>query len=253
MPDLRVLIVDDEPIVREGIRSLLDREPGVVVVGEARNGLEAIEAARAQSPDVMFLDIQMPGVDGLEVAASMSAEERPAIVFVTAHDEYAIRAFDVHAVDYLLKPFDNDRFALALKRVRERVARRSPAELDALLATLRPERGYPGRLLLKHQGAVVVVVVDDIEWVEAADNYVKVHAATGRYMVRDALKTIEDRLDPRRFARAHRSAIVNLSCVRSLAPQPNGEYAIALASGTRLTLSRTHRDEFRRRLEQLSP
>jgi two-component system LytT family response regulator len=249
MADLRVLIVDDEPIVRDGIRSLLERERGIAIVGEARNGPEALECLSAAKPDVMFLDIQMPGSDGLEVVSAIPREERPAIVFVTAYDEYAIRAFDVHAVDYLLKPFDPERFALALARVRERLAQRAPSELDALLATVRPARGYPDRLLLKHDGRIVVVPIDDIEWVEAADNYVKVHSSTARYMVRDTLKTIEDRLDPRRFARAHRSAIVNLARVTTLAPQATGDLVITMQSGLRLTLSRTYRDEFRRRLQ----
>jgi two-component system LytT family response regulator len=249
MIELRVVIADDEPIVRDGIRSLLSRERDVVVVGEARNGLEALELIGTTTPDVLFLDIQMPGADGLEVVRLIPAEQRPAIVFVTAHDEYAIRAFEVHAVDYLLKPFDADRFALALQRVRQRITEPRASQLDALLAALRPARGYPDRLLLKHKGSMVVVPVDDIEWIEAADNYVKVHAGAGRYMVRDALKTIEDRLDPRRFARGHRSAIVNLARVKSLEPQSGGEYVVTLQSGMRLTLSRSYRDEFRRRLE----
>jgi two-component system, LytTR family, response regulator len=247
--DLRVLVVDDEPLVREGIRVLLEREVGVRILGEARNGEEAVERIRELRPDLVLLDVQMPGMDGLAVVAALEPEERPAIVFVTAHGEYAIRAFDVHAVDYLLKPFDPERFAMALRRARARMAEGKVDRLEELLATLRPAPPYPERLLLKHEGTVVVVPAHDIDWVEAADNYVKVHARTGRYMVREPLKQIEAKLDPARFARAHRSAIVNLSRVKSLDPLTAGEHIITLTTGTRLTLSRGYRDHFKSRLE----
>ncbi|HYC51058.1 MAG TPA: LytTR family DNA-binding domain-containing protein [Gemmatimonadaceae bacterium] len=247
MADLRVLIVDDEPLVREGIRTLLQRDGDVDVVGEARNGIEALEQIRTLSPALVFLDVQMPGLDGLAVLEELSADERPAVVFVTAYDEYALRAFDVNAVDYLLKPFDAERFGTALARARERL-RSGDDRVAALLASLQRERRYADRLLLKQDGALSVVLVDDIDWIEAADNYVKVHARTGRYMVRDSLKALEVKLDPARFARAHRSAIVNLTRVKSLTPLAAGEYVVTLATGTRLTLSRGYRDSFRARL-----
>jgi two-component system LytT family response regulator len=249
MPDLRVLVVDDEPLVREGLRMLLEREAGVRLLGEARNGEEALERIRELRPDLVLLDVRMPGMDGLAVVAALEPEERPAFVFVTAHSDYAIRAFDVHAVDYLLKPFDAERFAMALRRARGRMAEGKADRLEALLSTLRPARTYPERLLLKQEGTVVVVLVDDIDWVEAADNYVRVHARTGRYLVREPLKQIEAKLDQARFARAHRSAIVNLSRVKALDPLTAGEYIITLTTGTRLTLSRGCRDQFRSRLE----
>lgn len=249
MTELRVLVVDDEPLVREGIRAFLEREPDVRVLGEARNGEEAVEQIRELRPDLVLLDVQMPGMDGLSVVAALEPEERPAIVFVTAYSEYAIRAFDLHAVDYLLKPFDAERFARALRRARARMSEGKAERLEALLATLRPVRTYPERLLLKQDGTVVVVLADDIDWIEAADNYVKVHARSGRYMVREPLKQIEAKLDPTRFARAHRSAIVNLSRVKSLDPLTAGEYIITLTTGARLTLSRGARDEFRSRIE----
>jgi two-component system LytT family response regulator len=247
--ELRVLLVDDEPLVREGIRVFLKREIDVRVLGEARNGDEAVERIRALRPDLVLLDVQMPGMDGLAVVAALAPEERPAFVFVTAHSEYAIRAFDMHAVDYLLKPFDAERFATALCRARVRMAAGRVDRLEELLATLRPAAAYPERLLLKHEGTVVVVPAHDIDWVEAADNYVNVHARTGRYLVREPLKQIEAKLDPARFARAHRSAIVNLSRVKSLEPLAAGEYIITLTTGTRLTLSRGYRDHFKSRLE----
>ena len=249
MADLRVLVVDDEPLVREGIRALLEREVDVRTLGEARNGREAVERIRELRPDLVLLDVQMPGMDGFAVVAALEPEERPAIVFVTAHSEYAIRAFDLHAVDYLLKPFDAERFATALRRARARMSEGKVDRLEALLATLRPAQAYPERLLLKQDGAVVVVLADEIDWIEAADNYVKVHARSGRYMVREPLKQIETKLDPARFAKAHRSAIVNLSRVKSLEPLTAGEYIITLTTGTRLTLSRGCRDDFKSRLQ----
>jgi two-component system, LytTR family, response regulator len=249
VPDLRVLVVDDEPLVREGLRMLLERETGVRVLGEARNGEEALERIRELRPDLVLLDVRMPGMDGLAVVAALEPEERPAIVFVTAHGEYAIQAFDMHAVDYLLKPFDADRFARALRRARGRMSEGKADRLEALLATLQPARTYPERLLLKHEGTVVVVPAHDIDWIEAADNYVRIHARTGRYMAREPIKQIEAKLDPARFARVHRSAIVNLSRVKSLDPVTSGEALITLTTGTRLTLSRGYRDHFKSRLE----
>jgi two-component system, LytTR family, response regulator len=246
--ELRVLVVDDEPLVREGIRVFLEREANVLVLGEARNGEEAVASIRELRPDLVLLDVQMPGMDGLAVVAALAPEERPAIVFVTAYSEYAIRAFDLHAVDYLLKPFDAERFATALRRARARMAEGKADRLEALLATLRPAPAYPERLLLKQDGTVVVVLADDIDWIEAADNYVKIHARTGRYMVRESMKELEAKLDPARFARAHRSTIVNLSRVKSLDPLAAGEYIITLTAGTRLTLSRGYRDGFKSRL-----
>jgi two-component system LytT family response regulator len=247
--ELRVLVVDDEPLVRQGIRGFLEREADVRMLGEARNGEEAVARIRELRPDLVLLDVQMPGMDGLAVVAALAPEERPAIVFVTAHSEYAIRAFDLHAVDYLLKPFDAERFGTALSRARARMAAGQADRLEELLATLRPARAYPERLLLKQEGTVIVVLTDDLDWVEAADNYVKVHARTGRYLVRETMKQIEAKLDPARFARAHRSAIVNLSRVKSLDPLAAGEYVITLTTGTRLTLSRSCRDDFKSRLE----
>lgn len=249
MAELRLLIVDDEPLVRDGIRMLLEREADVRILGEARNGEQAVGRIRELRPDLVLLDVQMPGMDGLAVVAALAPEERPAFVFVTAYGEYATRAFDVHAVDYLLKPFDADRFATALRRARARMTQGKVDRLEELLATLRPARAYSERLLLKQEGTVVVVPVHEIDWIEAADNYVHIHARTGRYMERESLKEIETKLDPARFARVHRSTIVNLSRVKSLNPLTAGEHIITLTTGTRLTLSRGYRDDFKARLE----
>jgi len=253
MPDLRVILVDDEPLVRSGMRSLLDEEGDVEIVAEARNGVEAVAAIREHKADVVFLDVQMPGMNGFDVVAALEPDDRPWIVFVTAYDEYAIRAFDVHALDYVLKPFDAERFRLALSRARARIAesRGKPSQLEALLAELRPARRYADRLLLKHNGSVVVVLATEIDWIEAADNYVKVHARNGRYMVRESIKSMESKLNPSEFARVHRSAIVNLARVRAMEPVAAGEYTITLTTGQRVTLSRGYRDSFRERLEGL--
>jgi two-component system LytT family response regulator len=191
-------------------------------------------------------------MDGLEVLAQLAPEARPSIVFVTAFDAYAIRAFDVNAVDYLLKPFDAERFGVALDRVRARHAEgsgHSQAQLDALISQLASPKRYADRLLLKHDDKVVVVLASEIDWIEAADNYVRVHARGGRYRVRQAIKTLESKLDPTRFARAHRSAIVNLERVRSLEPMAAGEYVITLSTGEQVPLSRGYRDAFRQSLE----
>ncbi len=251
MPDLRVAIVDDEPLVRRGLRALLKQEPDVTIVAEARNGIEAIAAITAKAPDVVFLDVQMPGMDGFEVLARLPAASRPSVIFVTAFDEYAIRAFDVHAVDYLLKPFDAARFVLALGRVRERRATAAggdDARWAALLSQLKSPARYADRLLLRDEGSVLVVLVSDINWVEASDNYLIVYARGARYRVRQTIKGLASQLDPAHFARVHRSAIVNLDRVRSLEPMAAGEYVITLSTGEKVPLSRGYRDHFREQL-----
>lgn len=252
MANLRVVIVDDEPLVRRGLRAILEQETDITIVADARNGLDALEAISKHAPNLVFLDVQMPGMDGFEVLARIPAASRPAIIFVTAFDEYAIRAFDVHAVDYLLKPFDAARVGVALDRARARHATPPSADdprWDALLSQLKPGPRYADRLLLKDDGSVVVVLVADIDWIESADNYVKVHARGVRYKVRQTIKTLETQLDPSQFARAHRSAIVNLDRVRSLDPMAAGEYVLTLSTGDKLTLSRGYRDSFRKQLE----
>ena len=268
MPPLRVLLVDDEPLVRRGLRAFLGAEPDVEVVGECRDGNEAVAAVRALAPDVVFLDVQMPELDGFGVLDALGAD-RPAVVFVTAFDAYAIRAFDVHAVDYLLKPFDEPRFRVALDRARERIAVRRGApndtraaearvdarvdeRLDALLAQLRGDGRVAGawlaRIAIRESDRVTYVPVTEVDWLEADDNYVRVHTRGGARLVRETLKSLETRLDPARFARIHRSAIVNLERVRELRPTFNGEYVVVLATGARLTLSRGQRDAFFERM-----
>jgi two-component system LytT family response regulator len=252
MADLRVLLVDDEPLVREGLRDFLAEEPGVTVAGECSNGVEALQFLDTQGVDVVFLDVQMPELDGLGVAGTLAREGGPAIVFVTAFAQHAIRAFELNAIDYLLKPVDRERFHAAVDRVRVRLGSGSQEDLarrlGAVLEEIQQQRGYADRVLVKSEGRIRFVAVQDLDWVEAADNYVRLHTGDQRHLVRETIRRFEARLDPARFARIHRSAIVNLSRIRELQPTFNGEYTVFLTSGAKLTLSRTYRDAVRARL-----
>ena len=251
MKPIRVLIVDDEPLVRRGIAALLVEEPEIEVIGEARNGNEAVTQIRNTRPDLVFLDVQMPGLDGWGVLSTLEPDERPAVVFVTAFDQYAVRAFDLHAVDYLLKPFDDERFRTALARVRSRLrageAATERAAITALLAELRGTPAGPDRLAVREQGQIVLVPVAEIDWIEAADNYVRLHRGKQYHLLRESLNRLEETLDRRRFARLHRSAMVNLARVKALEPAPGGEYDVILFDGRRLTLSRGYRDRVQER------
>jgi two-component system LytT family response regulator len=247
---LRVLLVDDEPLVRRGLRAFLAAEPDVTVVGECGDGRDAVRVIRAERPDLVFLDVQMPELDGLGVVDALEEDERPpALVFVTAYDAYALRAFEVHAVDYLLKPFDEGRFRTALARARQRLARAdTPApgdpRLEALLRELRPAPAYAERLLVRTASRMLPVPVAAIDWIEAADNYVRLHVGAERHALRETIKGLEARLDPRRFARIHRSTIVNLDRVREVRPLPSGDCVLLLLDGTQLSLSRGYREAF---------
>lgn len=243
---LKVLVVDDEPLARTLLRVLLDRDSGVEVVGEC-SGAEAVaEVARAR-PHILFLDVQMPEVDGFEVLAALGPERRPAVVFVTAYDQYAVRAFDVHAVDYLLKPVSEDRFREALARAKSRAAGRSAgAQEKALSALLRAHGRYPSRLLVPSRGRTVVVEVAAIDWIEATDYYASIHAAGQTHLLRQTMTDLERLLDPTRFFRVHRSAIVNLERVREIHPLFRGDSSLLLTSGARVRLSRSRRADFQR-------
>jgi two-component system LytT family response regulator len=247
MPEtIRTLIVDDEPLARERVCDLAKAQPDVSVIGECGDGEEALEVIRRERPDLVFLDIQMPGMDGLELVAKLSKEVMPAIVFVTAYDQFAIKAFEVHALDYLLKPFDDERFAAAMDRARAWLNREAPGEelgakLESLLRDLRSAPSAVDRLAVKSGGRVVLVRVDDIDWVEAADNYVNLHVGTGSHLLRETMNSLEKRLPPERFVRIGRSTIVNLDRIKELQPLFHGEYAVILRDGTRVTLSRSYR------------
>lgn len=246
---MRTLIVDDEPLARERLRTLLAQESDVEVVGECADGRSAVAAIRDLDPDLVFLDVQMPALDGLGVVAEVGPERMPATVFVTAYDRYAVRAFDVNAVDYLLKPFDRDRFAAAVRRAKDQVGRRDDAgvreKLLALLTEVKPASQPPAaeRLAVKSAGKVVFVRIDDIDWVEAAGNYCRLHVAKQAHLLRETMAALEGRLDPKKFVRIHRSTIVNLERIRELQPYFHGDYVVLLRDGTQLTLSRTYRQK----------
>jgi two-component system LytT family response regulator len=257
---IRTLVVDDEPMARERVMSLLTTEDDVEVIGECANGPQAIAAIQRQSPDLVFLDIQMPGCSGFEVIQSVGADRMPTVVFITAYDEYALRAFEVHALDYLLKPFGRDRFQETLKHAREALDRRRAGDLGrrllALVHDIKPEQ--PGqerpaqerldRLVVKSGGRVFFLRTDEIDWIEAAGNYVRLHLGEESHLFRETMNNMESRLDVRRFARIHRSRIVNVERIRELQPWFNGEYVVILRNGTRLTLSRNYRERLQEQL-----
>lgn len=242
----RALIVDDEPLARTLVRVLLEGDPEVVVCGEGSGKGAAAEAARTQ-PDILFLDVQMPEVDGFDVLAQIGVDNAPVVVFVTAYDHYAVRAFEVHALDYLLKPIDETRFAQALMRAKAQArARRGGATDPRLGALLDDHARHARRFLVRTREKTVVVDVDQIDWIEAADYYATLHVGGKAHLLRETLIELEQRLDPQRFFRVHRSAIVNLERVREIHPLFRGDCELVLRDGTRVRLSRTRRREFQR-------
>ena len=239
---IRTVIVDDEELARERIQTLLEEQPDIEIVGVCADGTSAIETIDRESPDLVFLDVQMPGMDGFEVVENIDAEHMPAIVFVTAYDGHALRAFEISALDFLLKPFDQARFEKALERARSQVNRDRTSLIDArlvsLLEGLHEERKYPERLIVKSGGRVFFVRTEDIDWVEASGNYVKIHAKGEAHLIRESMKNMETKLDSKTFVRIHRSAIVNIDRIKELEPWFHGEYVVIMRDGTRLTASR---------------
>ena len=264
----RVVIADDEPLAREILRMRLGREPDFQIVGEAKDGDEAIAMIIEQFPDIVFLDVHMPGPSGFEVLQSLPRELMPLVVFVTAYDEYALRAFDVHAVDYLLKPFDEERFQRMLSRVRTHASRdearqRIASLLDERSAPTAPTRGngstgsngsqgsnggtatqaYLQRFVVKDASGYRLLRTADIDWIESAGNYVRIHSASGAaFIVRITMVELERSLDPEQFARIHRSSIVNLDRITELRPATSGDFHVLLSSGTSVRMSRHYRD-----------
>jgi two-component system, LytTR family, response regulator len=248
----RVIVADDEPLARERLRTLLASEDWIDLVAECPDGPSAVAAIQKLQPDLVFLDVQMPGASGFEVIEAVGSGRMPFVVFVTAFDRYALRAFDVHALDYLLKPFDRDRFRETLTRAREQLEHRTQGELERrlleLVHDLKPASHHLERFVVKAGGRVFFVRADDIEWIEAAGNYVKLHVGTESHLFRETMNAIEAKLDPDLFFRIHRSHIVNIERVRELQPWFNGEYVVFLRSGTRLTLSRGYREKLQERI-----
>lgn len=257
---VRVLIVDDEVLVRVALRDALSLDARFEVVGERGDGLAALEACGELLPDVVMLDVEMPALTGVEVASQLRlAEHQPAIVFVTAYDAYAVRAFELEAIDYILKPFDDERVRTALDRVVRRLASaQQPARgeasdrgerLEKALAALARRAAMPPRFVASINGRLRIIDASAVDWIEAADNYVRLHTGSGSALVRETMKSVEARLDPDEFIRIHRSQIVRLSRVKELQPLDSGDYTVTLTTGQRLTLSRTHRERLMARLK----
>jgi two-component system LytT family response regulator len=251
-PRIRVVIVDDEPLARERLRTLLHDDPGTEIVAEAGDTASALAAIGSTRPDLVFLDVQMPGGSGFEVIGGVGANAMPCVIFVTAYDKYALRAFEVHAIDYLLKPFDRERFRSALARAQEQIARATPGDLEkrlmALVSGLRSGSTRIDRFVVKSGGRVFFVRTDEIDWIEAAGNYVKLHVGNDTHLLRETMNAVEAKLDGDLFFRVHRCHIVNIERVRELQPWFNGEYVIFLKNGTRLTLSRGYREKLQTRV-----
>ena len=237
------MIVDDEPWARTRIASLLGSSRDFQVTCECASGEEAIEAISTLSPDVVFLDVQMPEVDGFDVIDAVGIEAMPVVVFATAYDCYTLKAFDAGAFDYLLKPFDEERFQRTLERVRRRLqtSERDTATLRRLVDSLRRERGYLERLVVSAAGRLIFLRTAEIDWLEASGNYVTVHVGQRSYLLRETLSALEAKLDPAQFLRLHRSAIVNVDRIRQLEPWSRGEQVVVLQDGTQVTIGRTFR------------
>jgi len=244
---VRALVVDDEAPARRRLRAQLAAMPEVEVVGEAGDGPAAVESIRRLAPDVVFLDVQMPGMTGFEVIEAVGAEAMPAVVFVTAYDEFAVEAFEVEAVDYLLKPFKEDRLRRALLRATSRRERKDvPEALERVLARLKPSGGHLRRLVVRSAERVVFVDLKDVLRLSAEGNYVKVHTPSGVHLVRETLASLEARLDPERFARVHRSEIVAIDAIKEVQPHFHGDAIVVLKDGQAVRLSRRYQDRLLR-------
>ena len=245
---IRAFIVDDEPLARERVHNLLREEPDIEVAGECANGIEAVEQLRQNPPDLMFLDVQMPGMDGFEVLQNIPADQLPIVIFTTAYDQHAVRAFEAHALDYLLKPFKPARFKAAVQRAREQIANKGAGvatrNLLELIATRPPASAPPqlGRLTIKTDDRVMVVNVDDIDSIESAGNYVVVHVGKEEHILRDTLISLEAKLSSKQFLRISRAAVVNLGRIRELQPMFKGESVVVLKNGRAIPTTRSLRE-----------
>lgn len=255
--EIRTLIVDDEPLARRGVRARLEATSDFVIVGECSSGREAVWAIQEHGPDLVFLDVEMPEMDGFGVVEAVGPDRMPIVVFVTAHDAFAIRAFDTYALDYVLKPVESGRFQQTLDRIRQRIETEKQSELGRRLAAALPElRGGAAtatggakvdqagerRLVVRADGRIVLLPLEHLEWIEAEGSYVRLHAGGKTFLLRERLSALEQRLDPALFVRIHRSTIVRIDLIQELHPHSNREYFVVLQGGQKLKLSRTYRD-----------
>ena len=245
---IRTLIVDDEPLARERLRGLLAEEPDVEVVGECGDGCQAVLAIEELKPDLVFLDVQVPNLDGFHILESVGVDRIPAVVFVTAYDQYALRAFDVRAVDYVLKPFGRERLHKAIEKARAQITREKSSDLSgqlvALLEEMRPpQHRYVKRIMIKESGRLFFLRTADIDWVEASGNYARLHVGAESHLLRETMNALEARLDPERFLRIHRSTIVNIERIKELQPWFHGDYIVILRDDRQLTMSASYRDK----------
>ena len=254
MTRIRALVVDDEPVARDRLVRLLEQQGDIDLVGQCSNGLETVAAIEQLSPDLVFLDVQMPEMDGFEVVRALEAGRVPAVVFVTAYDEYAVRAFEVHALDYLLKPFSSVRFRATLAHARDQLDRHRAGDLGRRLLELAPalweKSGAPktaDRLLVRSTGRVHFVRTSEIDWCEAAGNYVRLHVGEESHLFRETMNGLESKLDPQHFVRIHRKTIVNVERIEELRSSLAGECTVYLRNGAKLTLSRGYREGFQER------
>lgn len=265
MNKIRTIVVEDEPVSRDRLLALLSEEQDVEVVGACADGREAARAIANTTPDLVFLDIQLPEMNGIELARTFDADRRPAVVFVTAHDDYALPAFEIHALDYLLKPFSARRFRAALTYAREHLAQRRATSLGRQILDWLPHMPTTGpaqppapppaapvgdRLVVKSSGRIYFVKVADIDWCEAAGNYIRVHVGSQAHLIRETMNRLETQLDARLFARVHRSTIVNVDRIQELRSSVNGEQVVVLRNGARLTMSRGYREVLQERLRR---
>ncbi len=252
---IRALIVEDEPLARERLRTLLAEENDVQLLGELADGRTAVEAIRARRPDLVFLDVNIPELNGFGVIEEIGAEEMPAVIFVTAYDQFAVQAFDTHALDYILKPFDEERFQTALDRARDVLRRRDAGVLDERLKDLLQEvrrPHYVERLAVKAGGKILFLKTDDIDWIGAEGNYARLHMGNRSHLLRETMSSLEDKLDPEKFLRIHRSTIVRVDAIVELEPLFQGDYVVILRDGTRLTSSRGYRSNLQEFMNRAS-
>lgn len=246
---LTTLIVDDEPLARQGLRMLLSQDPDITSIHEARDGKEAVKSILKMRPDLVFLDVQMPEMDGFSVLKEVGVEQMPAVVFVTAHDRYAIQAFEINAIDYLLKPVTEDRFTQALGRAKSRLQSHSGGDTSrqiiGLLQTIASPQRYLKRLAVRSAGKTVFVDVEEIDWIEAAENYVQLHTSRARHLLHVPMNTLEKSLDPEVFLRVHRSIIVRVGRIKELQPGPHGDYVIILQNEVRLRSGRSYNEKLK--------